>query len=113
MKVGNHMSCGTADRTSGRTAHVLSILLAGGTMYSAYCGVDDSWEQRTDCAAMMGKIKICVFMFGAYLHRTRDAIIDMLTKAGRRPALQTNSLFSNARRKGEWCVDVSRCPQSY
>ena len=54
------MSCGTADRTVGRTAHVPSILLAGGTMYSAYCGADDSWKQRTDCAAMMGKIKICV-----------------------------------------------------
>ena len=107
------MFCGTVDHMAARTAHVFSILLAGGTMYSAYCGADDSWKQRTDCAAMMGKIKICVFMFGAYLYRTRDAIIDMLTKAGRRPAMQTNSLFSNARRKGDWCVDVSRFPQIY
>ena len=78
------MACGTADRTVGRTAHVLSFfLLAGGTMYSAFCGADDFWKQRIDCAAMMGKIKICVCMFGAYLYRTGDAISDMLTKAER------------------------------
>ena len=77
------MSCGTADRTVGRTAHVLSFfLLAGGTMYSAFCGADDFWKQRTDFTAMMGKIKICVCMFGAYQYRTGNAIIDMLTKRG-------------------------------
>ena len=113
MKVGNHMTCGTADRTVGRTAYVLSILLAGGTVCSAYWGADDFWKQRTDCAAMMGKIKLCVFMLGAYLCRTRDAIIDMLTKAGRRPAMKTNTLFSNARRKGDWCVDASRFLQIF
>ena len=78
------MACGTADRTVGRTAHVLSFfLLAGGTMYSASCGADDFWNQRIDCAVMMGKIKICVRMSGAYLYRTGDAISDMLTKAER------------------------------
>ncbi len=33
-----------------------------------------------DCAVMMGKMKPCVCLFGAYLYRTGHAISDMLTK---------------------------------
>ena len=52
-----------------------------------------SWEQRTDCVAMMGKIKICVFMFAAYLYCTMHAIIVNSRKLD--VVLQSNTLISD------------------
>ena len=51
-------------------------------MYSAFCGADDFEYNRTNCRAMMGKIKICVCMCGAYQYRTENSIIARLTKRG-------------------------------